>query len=266
MSSTYGIPFTEQPSRYTIDRRNGIAYERRWEGRASDLRTIASALEGTCESISLDVDGDMAVLTARYAGNPDDPTQVVPEVHDIENELVVQSIFAAPYFLPLPAAVQQAIKKEIDDPTAGKTGLVPDYDASVDAIKTACAKVNAPQLTAKALEAFDLMLSGMDSFEISTWKFTRTRQYSARYPEKVALKGIDKTWSPAQLVAYAGNPYLFNYPTAPVTSDDIAKKLLAGWRMRLQRIRMTANGTYEVVEEWLLGKHYRNAYPQYSGI
>lgn len=245
---------------YNIERVNGRSYERTWIGPVGPgIDGIRIAEEPLAESVRYKEDGAIATLTCRYAYSPNGVTEVPQETQELDTDAIQQHIFLNETFSALTAEIQHAILKETESKQSNSTNSS-GYRSALNNISKACSLAGLPGLTSIANTAFDLLMSGTESFETYSFTLNRTRTVSRRYSTKISLSDINKVFNTEQLVATVGNPLLFDVPTVALTSAEGGKRLMAGWRKKACRVVDVANGTRQMVEVWQLAKWSLNLY------
>jgi hypothetical protein len=242
-------PAFEQPIEYHIDRVNGNEYTRTWKGAKQTIDAIAAFESLLAESVHVTGEGGTYTLVARYATglNVDLPV----ESQELEVQLMQQSILLNPTFTRLSAAAQALVRQQFDNRTTREGAI------------TAFQSLNLLERPL-AIKAYDLMVVGAESFENYAFVLLRTRTCSRRFSGKLDLTRINKIWSTEHLVAYTGNPILFDVPNLELTPEQIMNNLVAGWRQNVLRVIDVANGARHLVEQWVLAAWSRDLYPIYT--
>lgn len=253
----------EQKVRWRIDRVSGASYKRTWFGTENQLKLIAQVERTFAESIDFDPgDGGKSTLVATYANQAgiSDP-EVARETQELDTEVLNQSLFHNETFQPLLPREQVLIRKVFEN-----------QESEADAMLI----LQAPQVIvdgqleggvwpgrlALAIRAYYLLVKGAESFENTTFSFTRTRTVSRRYPGVLNLDAVNTLWTTDELVAYTGNPLLFEVPSITLTPDEALNpvQLFPGWRMKLCKVTDVADGSRQMVEQWALAKWARDYY------
>lgn len=248
----------EQPLTYRVDRTNGFTYTRTWIGPRLSIERIRLVEQRFAESMEVTAQGAIYTLVARYAQSVPGQAEIPTETQDLDAEIVQQNVLLHPYFQPLTPSDQNAVRsafqsgmKRSDVITTFTSGGGP-----VDAISS-------PGNLTLATQAYDLMINGTESYENHIFVLNRTRTASRRYAGKLNLSNIGKVCTTANLVKYTGNGLLFDTPDLSVTSDEAAKSMIAGWRLRICRCVDKSNGSREMTEQWVLAKHSSLLYATY---
>lgn len=249
----------EQKVKWRIDRTSGSSYRRTWYGTELQLKLIAQAETLFAETSEFDPgSGGRCTLVCSYVNQigPNDP-EVARETQEIDTEPVQQSILLSPAFQALDAREQLLLRKVFENQETYEDALLVFGAPAVAGVTQG--GIN-PVRYALAVEAYNLMIMGAESFDNYAFALKRTRSVSRRYPGELDLTSINTLWTTAQLVAYTGNPTLFEVPSLTLTADETVKNLFAGWRMKGCRVADVSDGSRQMVEEWQLAKWSRRLY------
>lgn len=251
----------EQKVRWRIDRVNGSSYRRTWFGTEIQLKLIAQIEKAFAESIEFDTDPKGAcTLVATYAnkGTGVGQVEVPQETQELDTEAIQQSIFLNSRFQSLDQREQLLIRKVFENNETRedallvlKAPIIPFEGQYIGGVR--------PFNWALAIKAFDL-LNTTENYENHAFVLTRTRKVSRTYPGTLSLDAIGTLWTTEQLVTYTGNPTLFEVPSITLNAQEAFKNLFAGWRMKQCRVTDVADGSRQMVEQWVLAKWSRDLY------
>src|ERR1041385_8003802 len=202
----------EQKVKWRIDRTSGSSYRRTWYGTELELKLIGQAEALFAETIEFDPgNGGRCTLVCTYVNQtgPNDP-EVARETQEIDTESLQQSIFFNSSFQALTPREQLLIRKVFENQETYADALLV---FSAPAVPGQTQGGIDPTRYALAVEAYNLMIMGAENFENYAFALKRTRAVSRRYPGELDLSLINTLWTTEQLVAYTGNPTLFEVPT-----------------------------------------------------
>lgn len=257
----------EQPIEYRVSRVDGLTYTRTWIGPYFAIERVRLIEQRYAESMEVRSKGAVYTLVGRYAQSEPGKAEIPTETQELDTEIAQQSIFLNPKFQVLLPQEQQIVQAVFDtqrdtvvsDPPAIAGDYASPYLAGVARIQNA---TDASRWSL-AIAAYDLLLMGSQSWENYSFVLNRTRSASRRYSGKINLSNIGKVCTTADLVKYTGNALLFTTPDLTLTTAETSKNLMAGWRLRVCRVSDTANGSRQMIEQWLLGKHSLDLYDSY---
>lgn len=197
--------------------------------------------------------GATGQIVVTYAGEQVSQQEVPKDVISLKTSEVQQALYLNPRYTGLHPAVIKEVRQTVQDGT--------DYSDATGKI-TAATLVDGRGGQALALELYDFIVGGNDSYQLCVRTISRTRTVSQRFNRKVAQDDVESLFTPQQLADYLGSAIPFTVPTLTLTNEETAKGLVVSWRKFQCDCDDTAGGQAQLVESWQLAKwvglHYRS--------
>lgn len=229
---------------------NGRAYTIKVEG----AKPFVKAMIDTYASIpgakvTYTADGAVGRIVARFTGPGAGITEVPLDRIALKTSEMEQPLYLNKRYVGLHPAVVKQIRQTVADGT--------NYSDATGEITQAAITYWSSQ--GLALELYDWIVGGTDSFKVCVRTITRTRTVSPAFNRKIAQDDMEKLFTPQQLAEYLGSAIPFTVPTLTLNAEEIAKGLVVAWRKFMCDCDDTATGQGEMVEAWQLAKwapHY----------
>lgn len=207
-----GETVVDKGHKITWNRTSGFSTVRTWEGKYEELFAMVSSLQSAYDNIELVRIGDTPVwsLTASVGNtdsgdnSQDDPVDTHELIgNDLQQSVLINPTLTASLTGNSAGLVMRAIKLAHTNYTGGKKSY---EEVAVD-ITTACntAFNGSPgTATGEALNVFDDLVAGKESFVASQYVYRRTRTVSKRNTTlKAAFSNVNKIFTSAQAVITA---------------------------------------------------------------
>lgn len=197
--------------------------------------------------------GAMGQIVAVYTGPEPGVTEIPIDKISLKTSQITQELYANARYSLLPPAVMKQIRQTVQDGT--------DYSDATGKITAAC--VTAGISNGLALELYDWIVGGTDTFRVCARTITRTRTVSPRFDRTVSQADVEKLFTPAQLAGYLGTAIPFTVPDLGLTAAEANKGLVVAWQKTMCDCDDTAGGQSTLTEAWELAKwvslHYQAA-------
>lgn len=237
---------------------NGQTYSLGASGAAAFVEPLLAGFILKASSVNYRLDGALAHITARYAGPRPGTTEVPKNSLSLKTTEQTLLLYANKRYAGLPQSVVKAVRAAVDDTSMTHADGRAAINAAV--LLTTSDPTAAAAMTLLAIELFDWILNGSDSFQTTLRTITRTQYVSQNYSVALSQADMELIFSVIQLATVLGTALPFAVPAITLTADEIAKGYIVGWRKTQCDVEDTANYQRTLVESWTLAKWSGNHY------
>ena len=205
-----------------------------------------------CEELRLDLEGPSGMAYVTYArdaeGNPSvtvNPDLESETVWELAGNDVVKDLFDHPEVSVLSLDVLKEIKKQIQN-----------FDIGAEVDITAIAAANQ--------RWFYLEIKGTRQFVDVQWVLRKTVTVPRTFGTPVAMVGIDKLWSTAQINTAETIPSETLFTIASIPSKSPPSAYTWSWLKKSPTVSRSSSGRFQMIQEWHLDSWSNEIYDLYS--
>ncbi|MEW6156161.1 MAG: hypothetical protein AB1813_01945 [Verrucomicrobiota bacterium] len=235
------------------------------------MQGLIAQLQSTNGADRIDIfpDGPVARLEAHISSEDAGASERSSDSWELLGNMIGKKIQEHPKLLKYSAQTHGIIQSALKDCNdANTTGYSAVYQAATAAITQAALDDGLPN--GDALNFFDLMLKGTDSYNVSQYVLRKTQVVSSRYTNQLAYLDVEKIWTPAQIVKAEAMPATIVFQiwdsqtqTEKIQPNTVIQSGYAwGWLKQSPVVSSVSRGKVEITQEWWLEAWSTDLYEQ----
>jgi hypothetical protein len=249
MAVFLGPTIIEQAQKWGWDRASGDLLVRSWRGSLFDIQSLRNSLKSqndpTLLSMTLDSDGESPVRTleARFSQIQEGQTETdgtVPYSWELAGNMIEISIRSHPNFKsgesipnPNPDLIQMTWL-EVNTVMKAYENIDSDPDPDISGY------------TLKQKQLFNLLVSGVEFYQVSSWVLRLTRTFSSSFATSVPVDNVGNVYTYAQIQTEANTVI-----SAPISNAVNASVPSGGeWLKQAPTISEISNRKVQWTQEW----------------